>query len=52
MESMEYMWKSSLWIGTFEGAKQRNDQENCWPTMYRAGAAVVSTINSGYYTSI
>ena len=35
---MEYVWKSSLWIGIF--------QEYYWPTIYRAGAAVVSTITS------
>ena len=33
---IEYVWKSSLWIGIFQRATQR-------PTIYRVGAAVVST---------
>ena len=41
---MEYLWKSSLWIGIFQRATQ--DQEYYWPTIYRAGAAVVSTITN------
>ena len=39
---IEYVWKSSLWIGIFQRATQR---PKCyWPRIYRAGAAVVSTI--------
>ena len=41
---MEYAWKSSSWIGIFQRATQL--QEYYWPTIYRAGAAVVSTITS------
>ena len=41
---MEYVWKSSLWIGIFQRATQL--QEYYWPTIYRAAAAVVSTITS------
>ena len=42
---MEYVWTSSLWIGIFQRAIH-NEQEYFWPTIYRAGAAVVSTITS------
>ena len=41
---MEYVWKSSLWIAIFQ--RLLSDQEYYWPTIYRAGAAVVSTISS------
>ena len=41
---MEYVWKSSLWIGIFQRPTQ--PQEYYWPTIYRTGAAVVSTITS------
>ena len=40
---MEYVRKSSLWIDIFE-PELHNDQSYYWPTIYRAGAAVVSTI--------
>ena len=42
---MEYVWKSSLWIGIFQRATQRA-RMRYWPTIYRAGAAVVLTITS------
>ena len=41
---MEYVWKSSLWIGIFQSYTTRKN--NYWPTIYRTGAAVVSTITS------
>ena len=44
---LEYVWKSSLWIGIFQRAEWVHNVQECyWPTMYRAGAAVVSTIIS------
>ena len=47
---MEYVWKSSLWIGIFQRAT--NEQEHYWPTIYRAGANVVSTITSLIYCRV
>ena len=48
---MEYVWKSSLWIGIFQRATQfNNEQEYYWPTIYRAGAAVVSTVITSCYS--
>ena len=45
---MEYVWKSSLGNGTMYISKSytttKNTINNYWPTTYRAGAAVVSTI--------
>ena len=39
--------KSSLWIGIFQRAEWVHNVQECyWPTIYRAGAAVVSTIIS------
>ena len=46
---MEYVWKSSLWIGRVYFKKLLNEQEYYWPTINRAGAAVVSTITSSHY---
>ena len=44
---LEYVWKSSLWIGIFQRAEWVHNVQECyWPTIYRAGAAVVSTIIS------
>ena len=45
---MEYVWKSSLWIGIFQRARtqEHNQQEYYWPTIYKTEAAVVSTITS------
>ena len=45
--SMEYVWKSSLWIGYFK--ELHHEQEYYWPTIYITGAAVVSTITSLLY---
>ena len=42
---VKYVWKSSLWIG-INFKELHNDQEHCWPPIYKAGAAVVSTITS------
>ena len=39
---MDYVWKSSLF------KELHNEQEYYWPTIYRTGAAVVSTITSLY----
>ena len=44
---MEYVWKSSFRIGIFQRATQQ--VRMLWPTLYRTGAAVVSTITSRYY---
>ena len=46
---MEYVWKSSLWIGRVYFKKLPNEQEYYWSTINRAGAAVVSTITSSHY---
>ena len=43
---IEYVWKSSLWIGRVYFKELLNEQEYYWPTINRAGAAVVSTITS------
>ena len=44
---LEYVWKSSLWIGIFQRAEWVHNVQECyWPTIYRARAAVVSTIIS------
>ena len=45
---MQYVWKSSLWIGIYF-KELHNEQEYYWPTIYRAWAAVVSTITSVIY---
>ena len=46
---MEYVWKSSLLSGIFQ--RLHNEQEYYWPTIYRTGAAVVSTITSYSFLS-
>ena len=43
---MEYVWKSSLWIGRVYFKELVNVQEYYWQTIYRAGAAIVSTTTS------
>ena len=45
---MQYVWKSSLWIGIYF-KELHNEQGYYWPTIYRAWAAVVSTITSVIY---
>ena len=46
---IEYVWKSSLSSVYFKEHNEHNDQEYYWPTIYRAGTAVVSTITSFYH---
>ena len=43
---MEYVWKSYENYESVYFTELHNDQEYYWPTMYRAGAVVVSNITS------
>ena len=46
---MFYVWKRSIWIGVFQRAYTKT-KTTIWPTKYRAGAAVVSTITKRSYS--
>ena len=48
---MEYVWKSSLGISKMYISKSYTKTKNTinWPTTYRAGATIVSTITSNNY---
>ena len=46
---MFYVWKRSTWIVLFQRAYTKT-KATIWPTKYRAGAAVVSTITKRFYS--
>ena len=48
---MFYVWKLSIWIGVFQRAYTKT-KATIWPTKYRAGAAVVSTITKQLYSPL
>ena len=43
---MEYVWIENLYYESVYFKELHKEQEYYWPTIYRAGAAVVSTITS------
>ena len=48
---MFYVWKRSIWIGVLQRAYTKT-KATIWPTKYRAGAALVSTITKRLYSPL